>query len=196
MPAIQPRRGRWHPTRIGRRIAAAPACLGAALTMANCGSGNSSDNRCTPGDADSTSGGNARFDVNVSDTGFSVGGVDSGSTEPNITTENLATVTLTLTNVGTRPHDVVIGCLPSGLPTQCPLQVSCFPNPDDAGSTPGSVTLVPTVQPGASATVTFVTPVVEGAYPFISNEPGDDTSLNPVDDGGVTGSLAGEFVLM
>ena len=50
--------------------------------------------------------------------------------------------------------------------------------------------------PGASQTITFVTPPVEGVYNFISDIPADNTQLNTPDDGGVTGSLTGDFVLM
>jgi len=56
----------------------------------------------------------------------------------------------------------------------------------------GPVTLFPPVQPGSSTTVTFDTPFITGTYPFISDEPGDNTQFV---DGGVTGPLAGEFVL-
>jgi hypothetical protein len=149
---------------------------------------------CTPDDADGINGGDYPVLLNVSDTAFTVGGADSGSTEPNIATQNLGDVTLTLTNIGTKPHDMVIECIPSGLPAGC-VRSSCFPNPADAGSTPGSITLIPTLQPGESKTVTFVTPAIEGGYIFISDEPGDDTHYNSA-DGGTTGNLVGEFVLM
>jgi hypothetical protein len=182
---------------MSRRAISGAAWFGMALSAVNCSSGSSGNgaNSCTPGDADGITGaGNYPVLVNVSDTGFAVGGVDSGSTESNITTQNIQTVTLTLTNVGTKPHDMVIECIPTGLPAGC-AQTSCFPNPDDAGSTPGSTTLVPTLQPGASKAVMFVTPAVEGAYTFISDVPGDDTHYDPA-DGGVTGNLVGEFNLM
>ncbi len=147
-----------------------------------------------PGDNDGINGGAYPVLLSVSDTGFTVGGVDSGSTEPNIAVQNLGNVTLTLTNTGTKPHDMVIECISSDLAAGCP-QTSCFPNPGDAVSTPGSITLVPTLQPGDSKTIMFVTPAVEGAYPFISDVPGDETKYNAA-DGGVTGRLVGEFVLM
>jgi hypothetical protein len=161
----------------------------------HCGSSGSGGDPCSTGDQDGVGGGDYVELLSVSDTGFTVGGVDSGSTEPNIAVENLGNVTLTLTNTGTRPHDMVVECIPTGLPDTCMNPSSCFPNPDDAGSTPGSITLVPTLQPGASATVKFVTPAVEGEYIFISDSPGDNTQYNSA-DGGVTGNLVGEFVLM
>jgi hypothetical protein len=187
----------WPNPETARRIVAGAAGVGLALTAANCGSGGAGTTGCTPGDSDGvngTNGGDYPILVNVSDTGFTVGGVDSGSTESNITTQNLQTVTLTLTNVGTKPHDMVVECIPSGLPAGC-ARTSCFPNPADAGMAPGSVTLVPIVQPGESKTVMFVTPAIEGAYPFISDVPGDDTHYDST-DGGATGSLLGEFNLM
>jgi len=133
--------------------------------------------------------------VSVSDTGFTVGGVDSGSTEPNISVQNLAIITLTLTNTGTKPHDFVVQCIPTGLPATCMNPTSCFDNPTDAGSaTPNAVTLIPTLQPGTSQTIVVQTPLVEGVYNFISDVPGDDTTFEP--DGGVSGAVTGDFVLM
>jgi len=119
--------------------------------------------------------------LNVSDTGYAVGGVDSGSTQPNVAVQNRSNVTLKLTNVGTRPHSLYIACIPTGLPAGCP-SMSCFP--DDAN--------IPALAPGDNATVTFATPAVEGAYQFTSNEDGDTRADA---DGGLTG-LVGEFVLM
>ena len=143
---------------------------------------------------------NENVTMTVSDTGFRLGPADSGSDAANIVIPfSSCSITLTLINIGTRPHDLVVGCAPSSLPAGC-VQTSCFPNPDDAGSfgatlvsSAGPVTLIPTVQPGASTTVTFEAPVLSGTYPFISDEPGDDTQFGA--DGGVTGALAGAFVL-
>jgi hypothetical protein len=143
--------------------------------------GSHSGNPCTPPDQDDVSGGSWVFFVSVSDTAFSVGGVDSGSNETNITAQNLGQITLTLTNTGTKPHDMKIGCLPSGLPAGC-AAISCFPA--DAN--------IATLKPQESVTTSFVSPAVEGAYPFFSDEPGDMTT-SP--DGGTTG-LVGTFVLM
>jgi hypothetical protein len=136
---------------------------------------------CAPGDEDGLSGGSYVEIVSVSDTAFTVGGVDSGSTEQNIAVENLSTVTLTLTNVGTRPHDLFIQCIPTGLPLGCP-STSCFPAEANFGP----------LLPGQQMTKTFMTPAVEGNYPFLSTEPGDS-------DGGAEGGVAGPhgvFVLL
>jgi hypothetical protein len=172
-------------------LLAAVTGLGAALASFGCSSvlGDNATGSCTPGDSDGISGGPAAVVVVVSDSAFAVGGVDSGSTERNITLQNLANVTLTLTNVGTRPHDLVVACIPSGLPAGC-TQTSCFPA--DAGASGGYVTIVPALAPGTSITVMFTAPAVEGVYPFLSNESGDTQMAS---DGGVSG-LAGAFVLM
>jgi hypothetical protein len=119
--------------------------------------------------------------LTVSDTAFAVGGVDSGSTQSNITIENAATVTLTLINVGTKPHDFVVQCQPTPNTNGCPME-SCFPPEAN----------IPALAPGKSATTKFVAPFKEGAYPFISDLPGD-AQTSP--DGGTTG-LVGEFLLM
>jgi len=156
----------------------AQACL--VLAAGSC-SGPTNAGACNPGDADGVTGLSYAVDLTVSDTAFSVGGPDSGSTEPNIAVQNLSTVTLTMTNVGTRPHDFVVECLPTPNEVGCPAQ-SCFPPAAN----------LPAVQPGHSATTTFMTPAQEGAYEFLSNESGD-TQASP--DGGVEG-LVGELVLM
>jgi hypothetical protein len=138
--------------------------------------------------------------MTVSDTSFRLGPPDAGYEAANIVIPvSSCSVALTLTNVGTRPHDLVVGCAPSGLPDAC-VQTSCFPNPDDGGpfhatfiSSAGPLTLVPAVEPGASTTATFDAPVLGGTYPFISDEPGDNSQF--AGDGGVTGALAGTFVL-
>jgi hypothetical protein len=95
-------------------------------------------------DSDGISGGDASFALTVTDDAFS----------PSILkTENLANVTLTLTNAGTKPHDFVVECMGS----------TCFP---DAST-------IPPVSPDASRTVQFVAPYTEGLYTFRSNLPGD-----------------------
>jgi CARDB protein len=152
------------------------------LFLGACSSNGSDDSdSCNPDDRDGVVGGNQTVLVSVSDTDFAVGGVNSGSTERNIAVQNSSTVTLTLTNVGTKPHDLHIACIPTGLPANCPA-TSCFP--DHAN--------IPALTPGDSTTVTFVTPAEEGAYQFTSDVDGD-TSIDA--DGGVTG-LVGELVLM
>src|SRR4051812_14934506 len=68
-------------------------------------------------------------------------------------TQNLADVTLTLRNAGTKPHGFAVACLPS----------ACFP---------AAATMAP-IAPGTSATAVFQTPRVEGLYAFGSSAPGD-----------------------
>jgi hypothetical protein len=160
-----------------RRALTVGACLSLAVAVARCSS--SSGDPCRT-DADGIIGGASTIQLTVSDTAFSVGAADSGSVEPNIVVQNLSRVTLTLTNVGTRPHDFVIRCLPTPNAAGCPTE-SCFP--PEAGLGP--------VAPGGSATTTFMTPAVEGAYPFVSDQPGDSETAA---DGGP--GLLGEFVLM
>jgi hypothetical protein len=150
------------------------------LAAAACSSGAQDSDSCNPDDQDGVVGGTNIVLLNVSDTGFAVGGVDSGSTQPNIVVQNSSTVKLTISNVGEKSHSFQIACIPTGLPAGC-ATLSCFP---DAAN-------VPAIAPGDSVTVTFQTPVVEGAYQFVSDQPGDtETSA----DGTVTG-LVGELVL-
>jgi hypothetical protein len=146
----------------------------------NGASSDDDDDSCAPGDQDGITGGTDTVLLSVSDTGFGVGGPDSGSTQSNITVQNLASVSLTLTNIGTRPHDFVVQCLPTPNGRGCPTQ-SCFPTGAN----------IPPLDPGTSATVTFTTPVTEGSYTFVSDVPGDSTLA----DGGATG-LVGYFNLM
>jgi hypothetical protein len=136
------------------------------LATAGCGDGGNGDDSCVPDDQDGVIGGENTVLLTVSDAAFAVGGVGSGSTQRNITIQNSSNVTLTLTNVGTRPHSFVIQCIPSELPAGCP-RISCFPDTAD----------IPAVAPEASATVKFTVPVVEGAYPFSSDVPGDEALL-------------------
>jgi len=140
------------------------------VNVAGC-SGTSDEESCTPHDQDGVVGGRITVLLAVSDTTFAVGGVDSGSTQRNITLQNSSEVTLTLTNVGMSPHSFVLACIASELPAECP-QTSCFP---------AEANIAP-VEPGQSTTVMFSAPAVEGAYPFSSNVPGDD-------------ALIGQFVL-
>ncbi len=161
--------------------------LGFALALPSACSSDASDKNddgdsCQPDDQDGVLGGTNTVLLNVSDTGFAVGGVDSGSTQPNITVQNSSTVKLTVTNVGTTPHSFVVACIPSGLPASCNLPTSCFPE----------AAHIPALDPGAKVSVTFMTPPVEGAYPFTSDVDGDTTTDK---DGNVTG-LVGEFNLM
>ena len=158
------------------------ACLGLFASGVHCGAGTGGgqDGGCAT-DQNGMQGGSDVVYLTVSDTAFAVGGLDSGSTEPNITIENAATVTLTLTNVGTKPHDFVVQCQETPNTNGCPMQ-SCFPPAAN----------IPSLAPGKSTTTTFVAPFKEGGYQFISDLPGDAQTSS---DGGVTG-LVGEFLLM
>lgn len=143
----------------------AVGCL--LLCAAGCTSdGGGETDACTPDDQDGVVGGESTILLTVSDSTFAVGGVGSGSTQRNITVQNKTRVALTLTNVGSRPHSFVVECIPSELPAECP-QTSCFPAEAN----------IPALEPGASKSVEFVAPVVEGAYPFTSEEPGDEGLL-------------------
>ena len=157
----------------------AVACLGVALVGLHCNGSDGGGDPCK--EQIGVIGGSEVVDLTVSDTAFAVGGPDSGSMQPIITIENMSTVTLTLFNVGTRPHDLVMQCLENPNTMGCPTQY-CFP--------PGAN--LPPVQPGASATTTFVAPFKEGPYMFTSDVDGDT-------DGGLDGSvsgLVGQYVLM
>jgi hypothetical protein len=111
-----------------------------------------------PGDTcagyqDGISGGTYRLSLTVTDDGFG----------PIILkAQDNATVILTVTNAGTRPHDFVVDCMPTPNGDGCPT-TSCFP--DEAAVGP--------LDPGASATTTFATPHPEGIYVFRSDLPGD-----------------------
>ena len=165
-------------------VGAAPGCsnvagsvpgddAGACSTAPGSDAGDeaASSGSCKPGDSDGITGGCDAFDLSVDDIAFS----------PIILkTQNLAQVTLTLKNSGTRPHDFTVECLATPNSLGCPPQ-SCFP-------AAASVAAVP---PGGSATTTFVTPNPEGIYVFRSDVPGDSA----IDvDGGVSG-LWGQFVI-
>ncbi|HLK36579.1 MAG TPA: hypothetical protein VKU41_07480 [Polyangiaceae bacterium] len=122
---------------------------------------------CFP-DADGLTGGAYTIDVAVDDHGFS---------KTVINTQNDATVTLTLTNKGSRPHGFEVGCTSvtaayPDLPASCPT-MTCFP----AASTIGALA------PGDSKTVTFFTPQVDNViYPFQSTEQ-DDSSVSGLNGG-------------
>jgi len=123
----------------------------------------SSGGPCTT-DQDGISGGSASFVVTVTDTGFS----------PKILkAQNLAQVSLTLKNSGTRPHDLVVGCIATPNDNGCPT-TSCFPDASTVGP----------LSPDASVTATLVTPNPEGIYPFRS-----DVAADGEGDGGLTGQF-------
>jgi len=116
---------------------------------------------CVPPDEDGVIGKPAVFQLYVNDDAFYRGG-DAG-TSPILTAQNMGPVTLTLTNTGTKPHDFSVDCYPTPNTMGCPTK-SCFP--------PGSS--IPAVAPGASATVMFVVPLLDGViYTFRSDLPGD-----------------------
>jgi hypothetical protein len=149
----------------------------AVLLLAACSSADQNEkdaaddhDTCMPDDQDGVFGGNNTVKLYVSDTGYAVGTADSG--QRNIAIQNTSNVKLTISNVGSKPHGFHVACRPTDLPAVCP-QTSCFP---DASN-------VPALDPGASVTVMFATPAVEGEYPFTSDEPGDE-------------ALIGQFVLL
>jgi hypothetical protein len=152
---------------VSRLVFAAPllVVIGAAMHCGgldpNASNAAADGSTCTPPDEDGYVGhGTTVFQLYVSDDAFYRGG-DAG-TSPVLTVQNLATVQLTLTNTGTKPHDFAIDCYPTPNTMGCPQQ-SCI----DAAS-------IPTVKPGTSATVTFMVPVRDNIiYTFRSNLPGD-----------------------
>ena len=151
------------------------------LASAACSSSSDDNDSCNPGDADGVVGGTNTVKVSVSDTAFTVGGVDSNSSEPNIAVQNSSTVKLTVTNTGSKPHSFKVACIPTELPAGRE-QMSCFP---DAAN-------IPAIAPGDSVTVSFATPALEGAYQFFSDEDGDTSAGGEGNEAG----LVGEFVLM
>jgi hypothetical protein len=111
---------------------------------------------CGPADQDGVNGGAVALDLTVDDTAF---------TPIVLEAQNLATVTLTLKNAGTKPHGFAVSCLATPNGRGCPTE-SCFP---DAGA-------IAPIAPDASATATFVTPNPEGIYVFRSSAPGDSVT--------------------
>ena len=143
------------------------ALVGFALLHCNGGaSGGSGGSSCFD-DANGLGGGDYTFVLTVDDTGFS---------KQILQSENLAQITLTLTNMGTKPHGFEVECIPTSAPAGCP-RTSCFPD----GST------IAPLAPGASTTVTFDTPSPEGIYTFKSSDPRDSA---------VSGLNDGQFILM
>jgi hypothetical protein len=127
---------------------------------------------CFP-DGDGMSGGFNTFALTVDDSGFS---------KNVLNTQNDASITLTLTNMGTKPHGFTVGCTsvtpayPS-LPAGCP-SMACFP---------AAATIAP-IAPGTTATITFSTPTPDNLiFPFSSDAPGDAS---------VPGLNAGQWSLM
>jgi hypothetical protein len=114
--------------------------------------------------------------LSVSDTEFS---------RTVISTQNASTVTLTLTNTGTKAHGFAVGCTSvlssyPDLPAGC-ASTACFP----------STSTISALVPGQSTSVTFITPVPDNlVYPYKSNEPGDS------DVPGLNGSTGDGWNLM
>ncbi len=127
-------------TALGPRLAFAAMIVLLVPVLVECGSQASLGGS----DSDGVSGGDASFSVTVTDDAFS---------PVVLKTENLANITLTLSNTGTKPHDFVVECMGS----------SCFPE----------ASTIPPVAPDASATVHFVAPYSEGIYTFPSTLPSD-----------------------
>ena len=133
-----------------RRLGVLAAALTGVVAAVQC---TGPDDGACVSDADGITGGSYTFDLSVDDTAF---------TPIILKAENLATVTVTLKNTGTRPHDFVIDCIPVAHEGTCPA-TSCFPDASTLGP----------VAPDASATTTFLTPNPEGIYDFHSTLPGD-----------------------
>jgi hypothetical protein len=118
-----------------------------------CGDPDDDNDPCGHDDADGVIGGNVAFELNVTDGGF----------EPTIlAAQNLAKVTLTLSNKGTKLNSFVIDCIPTPNINGCPT-TSCFP---------ATASIAP-VDPGGSAVTTFEVPRAEGIYYYHSDVPGD-----------------------
>ena len=134
---------------------------------------------CYP-DNDGINGGSYTIELTVDDTGFLASDSDAndgGTTKNIIGTQNDAQVTLTLTNMGTRPHGFVVGCT-SVCPAYPSLPSGCSPT----ACFPSNATIAP-IAAGVSATITFDTPTPDGIiYPFSSGAPGD-TSVPGLNQG-------------
>jgi hypothetical protein len=136
--------GPWVPL-----LVALALCFGCASS-----SDDHQDDACTPDDADGIISEPARLIVTVTDSDL----------KPKIlTVQNSSDITLTLENNGTSPLGLAVDCLATPNHDGCPTE-SCFPA--DAKLEP--------IEPGESATITFVSPLVEGIYAFHSGLP-DDT---------------------
>jgi hypothetical protein len=141
--------------------------LGFALVHCNSGAPGGSGGSSCFDDANGLVGGDYTFVVTVDDTEYS---------KQILQSENLAQITLTLTNMGTKPHGFEVECIPTSAPAGCP-RMSCFSD----GST------IAPLAPGATMTVTFDTPSPEGIYTFKSSASGDSA---------VSGLNDGQFILM
>ncbi len=147
-------------------------------------SGGADGGKCFP-DSDGITGGSYTIDLVVDDTGFYPSGGDDAGMKNVITTQNDATVTLTLKNSGTKPH---------GFEVECTSVTPAYPNLPAGCSTMAcfaSNSTVAPIAPGTSKTITFFTPTPDGLlYPFKSSEPGDSSVP------GLNGSLGSAWSLM
>jgi len=151
-------------TRTGSRIALRAALVLAGFALFQCSSssepvgqlavdGGANAAYCYP-DNDGINGGSYTFVLTVDDTGFS---------KSLLTTQNDAQATVTLTNMGMRPHGFTVGCTTTTAPAGCSTHV-CFPS---------NATIAP-LMPGETKTITFDTPTPDGIiYPWSSGAPGD-----------------------
>ncbi|HTQ02278.1 MAG TPA: hypothetical protein VMI54_00425 [Polyangiaceae bacterium] len=140
----------------------------AALGCSSKKPGDDDDDSCYPDNDGVTDDRPYTFDLTVDDAGFS---------KSLLNTQNSSPVTLTLQNNGTVPHGFEVDCVDvtsayPDLPAGC-SSMGCFP--------PES--MIAPLDPGASATIMFVTPVPDNLiYPFKSSSP-DDASVPGLNDG-------------
>jgi hypothetical protein len=148
-----------------------------ALALVHCSSSSSSSSGdggdCYP-DNDGVNNVPSTVDIVVDDTGFYAGSPDSGAVDYDagmktvITTQNSSTITLTLTNKGTKEHGFEVECT-SVLPTYPNLPAGC----SSTACFPSDSTIAP-IAAGTSKTIQFVTPVPDNLnFPFKSSAPGD-----------------------
>lgn len=110
--------------------------------------GDDDGDSCTKPDQDGVIGGDYAFAVDVSDTAF---------TPLILKAQNSGKVTLTVKNTGTKPHGFAVQCLTTQGCT------ACFPDGAKVGP----------IDPGGTATATFVAPEQEGIFTISSDVPGD-----------------------
>ena len=131
-------------TLMSRTRALVLCCFWSLLTL-GC-SGDDEGDACELEDADGVIGGKYTFALRVNEVTF----------DPILfTAQNTADITLTLTNQGTTESGFSIDCLPTPNDDGCATQ-SCFPE---------SHAIEP-IAAGASETVEFQVPEVEGIYTF------------------------------
>jgi hypothetical protein len=121
------------------------ACACSIAVLTGC-SGEDEGNQCELDDADGIIGGSYTFALRVDDQKFD---------RIILQGQNSADVTLTLTNQGTAPAGFSIDCLPTPNDDGCAIE-SCFPE---------SHAIAP-IAAGASETVVFEIPLVEGIHTY------------------------------